>query len=80
MNENTVFELTKTMESFIDAHEKELDIMRELLMVAEGVHANEHCNHFRIGDHVYTLEELVRIQEEAEHEAFVPKHRESMGR
>lgn len=55
MNDNAIFDLTRILENLIDNHENELDIMRELLQIAVPTHAYNHCEHFRIGGHVYNL-------------------------
>ncbi len=75
MNDHKIFDLTRILENLIDNHENELDIMRELLQIAVQTHANNHCEHFRIGEHVYTLNNLLQIQEEKNHEEFLAKHR-----
>lgn len=74
MSDTAEFDLTKTMEQLIDAHERPHDIMRDLLAMAGGVNASAGCDRFRIGEHVYSLDDLQRIQDE-EQDAFVAKHR-----
>jgi len=75
MSDNEIFDLTKTMERLIDEGLPEVEIMRQLLMAADGAHAVSRLDRFRIGDDVYTLEDLYKIQELEEHEALVERHR-----
>ena len=77
MHQSAVLDLTRTMERLIDEHEDTLTIMRELLRVASQAQRQERVNRFVIGDSSYTLDELARIQEIEEHEAFVARHRPS---
>ena len=75
MSDEETFDLTKMMEGLIDESLPEVEIMRQLLLAAEGAHATSQLNRFRIGDDVYTLEDLCKIQEQEEHDALVEKHR-----
>ena len=75
MNDQAVFDMTKMMELFIDEGMAEIDIMRELLNIAQSTQQTSQIEHFRIGDGTYSLDDLNRIQAEEEHEAFVAKHR-----
>lgn len=75
MTDQEIFDLTRTMESLIDEGLQEVEIMRQLLVVAESAHATSGICRFRIGDDVYTLDDLNKIQELEEHEALVARHR-----
>ena len=75
MSDEKIFDLTNTMEGLIDEDLPEIEIMRQLLMTANGANATSHFDQFRIGDEVYTLEDLYKIQDLEEHEALVERHR-----
>ena len=70
MDEQQVFDLTRTMEGFIDEGLPQIDIMRELLKVAEETRAVSGYAYFRIGDDTYSLEQLEEIQQLEEHEVL----------
>ena len=70
MSSNNVFDLTATMESFIDSGMKEVELMRSLLKMAEEANAKSGYRNFSIGDEIYTLEQLEVIQREEEHEVL----------
>jgi len=76
VSDTEIFDLTKTMEGLIDEGLPEVEIMRRLLMAAEGANATSQFDRFRIGDDVYALEDLCKIQEQEEHDALVERHRE----
>ncbi len=73
MANDQIFDLTRTMEGFLDEQMAPVDIMRELLRMAEETKINSGYSQFRIGDHVYTLQELEEIQELEEHEVLFRK-------
>jgi hypothetical protein len=75
MSDKDIFDLTRTMEGLIDESLSEVDIMQQLLMAADGANATKRFDRFRIGDEVYSLEDLYKIQELEEHEALVERHR-----
>lgn len=75
MSDKDIFDLTKTMEGLIDESLPEVDIMRQLLMAADGANATSQFDRFQIGNEVYSLEDLYKVQELEEHEALVEKHR-----
>lgn len=75
MNDQAIFDMTKFMERFIDERMKEIDIMRELLIIAENAYQTSQCKLFTIGNHTYSLSDLEKIQKLEEHEAWVNKHR-----
>lgn len=75
MNDNDIFDLTRTMEGLIDEGLQEIDIMRQLLMVAESAHSTSQYTQFRIGADTYSLADLNRIQELEEYEGLVERHR-----
>ncbi len=75
MSDKEIFDLTKTMEGLIDEGLPEVEIMRQLLTAADGAHATSRFDRFRIGDDVYSLEDLYKIQELEEHEALIQRHR-----
>ena len=75
MSDTAIFDLTKTMEGLIDEGLAEVEIMRQLLTVAESANATSRYAQFRIGDDIYALQDLERIQELEEHEALVERHR-----
>ena len=73
MADDQVFDLTRIMEGFLDEQMAQVDVMRELLKIAEEANINSGYERFRIGDHVYTLQELMEIQKLEEHEVLFPK-------
>ncbi len=73
MSSNDVFDLTSAMESYIDSGMKEIEVMRNLLKIAEKANANSGYRNFRIGDETFSLEQLKVIQREEEHEALFKK-------
>ena len=75
MNDKTIFDLTSMMEGLIDENLSEVEIMRQLMMTANGANATSHFNQFRIGDDVYTLEDMCKIEDQEEHEALVKRYR-----
>ena len=75
MSDKDIFDLTRTMEGLIDERLQEVDIMRQLLMVAESANLTSHYSQFRIGDDIYSLQDLKKIQELEEHEALIERHR-----
>ena len=75
MSDKEIFDLTKTMERLIDEGLPEVEIMRQLLTAADGANATSQFDRFQIGDDVYSLEDLYKIQELEEHEALVERHR-----
>jgi len=77
MSEEAVFDLTRMMEGFVGEEMPAIDIMRELLKIAEEAHLNSGYTRFRIGDHVYTLDQLEEIQRLEEHEQLVARHLEA---
>lgn len=74
MSDEAVFDLTRMMEGFIGEEMPAIDIMRELLKIAEEAHVTNGYNQFRIGEHVYTLPQLEEIQRLEEHEQLVARH------
>ena len=70
MDEQQVFDLTRTMEGFIDEGLPQIDIMRELLKIAEETRAVSGSEYFRIGDDIYSLEQMEEIQQLEEHEVL----------
>ncbi len=74
MSKEEIFDLTRMMEGFVGEEMPAIDIMRELLKIAEEAHINNGYNQFRIGDHVYTLQQLEEIQRLEEHEQLVARH------
>jgi hypothetical protein len=70
MDEQQVFDLTPTMEGFISEGLPQLDIMRELLKIAEETRAVSGYHYFRIGEDVYSLQQLEEIQKLEEHEVL----------
>ena len=70
MSSNDVFDLTATMESYIDSGMKEVEVMRSVLKMAEEASANSGYQNFRIGDETFSLEQLEVIQREEEHEVL----------
>jgi len=75
MNDQVIFDMTKMMELFIDEGMAEIDILRELLNVAQSTQQTSQIERFRIGDGTYSLDDLNKIQAEEEHEALIAKHR-----
>ena len=75
MSDKKIFDLTNTLEGLIGESQSEVEIMRQLLMAADGANATNRFDRFRIGDEVYSLEDLYKIQELEEHEALVERHR-----
>ena len=73
MDSDKIFDLSRTMEGFIDEGMEPIDIMRELLNIAEHANVNSGYNEFRIGDDVYSLKQLEEIQELEEHEVLFKK-------
>ena len=73
MDSDKIFDLSRTMEGFIDEGMEQVDIMRELLSIAEHANINSGYNEFRIGDEVYTLKQLEEIQELEEHDTLFKK-------
>lgn len=69
MSNNEVFDLTATMESFIDSGLKEVEVMRSVLKMAEEASATSGYRQFRIGDETYSLQQLEAIQKEEESES-----------
>lgn len=72
MSNQAIFDMTRLMEHLINDGVSEIDIMRALLVAAEGA---SQCKLFRIGDSTYSLSDLEKIQKLEEHEALVAKHR-----
>jgi len=70
MDDQQIFDLTRTMEGFVDEGLPPIDIMRELLKVAEETQAVSGYKYFRIGDVVCSLEQLEEIQQLEEHEVL----------
>jgi hypothetical protein len=75
MHSDAVLNLTGRMELLIDEHRDPLTVMRELLELARSLHHSVHVDRFAIGDGVYSLEDLRRIMDQEEHEAFVARQR-----
>lgn len=79
MDEQQIFDLTRTMEGFVDEGLPPIDIMRELLQLAEETRAVSGYEYFRIGDGVYSLEQLEEIQRLEEHEVLLKGRQAPMG-
>jgi hypothetical protein len=73
MDSDKIFDLSRIMEGFIDEGMEQIDIMRELLNIAEHANINSGYTEFRIGDDVYTLKQLEEIQELEEHDVLFKK-------
>jgi hypothetical protein len=63
MDNEEIYDLTMMMERFIDEDMEQIDIMAELLTIAQEANLNSGYNRFRIGNGTYTLDELKEIQE-----------------
>ncbi len=63
MNNDKIYDLTTIMEQFVGEDLQEIDIMAELLTIAEAANFNNGYDLFRIGDGIYTLDKLRTIQE-----------------
>lgn len=75
MSSDEVFDLTGMMEAYIDSGMQEVEIMRELLKVAEEANLNSGYQHFRIGEDIYSMKQLEDIQQQEEHEVlFKSRH------
>ncbi len=62
MDNNEIYDLTMMMERFIDEDMAQIDIMAELLIIAEAANSSNGYDRFRVGDGTYTLDELKEIQ------------------
>ena len=63
MDNEEIYDLTMMMERFIDEDMEQIDIMAELLTIAQEANLNSGYNCFRVGNGIYTLDELKGIQE-----------------
>jgi len=63
MDNEEIYDLTMMMERFIDEDMEQIDIMAELLTIAQEANLNSSYNRFRVGNGTYTLDELKEIQE-----------------
>ena len=70
MANNDVFDLTRRMEAYIDSGMKEVEVMRDLLQLAEEANINSGYQRFSVGDEIYSLKQLEKIQKEEEHEVL----------
>ena len=75
MTNDEIYDLTRMMESFIDEDMAQIDVMAELLKIAEQASINGGYNRFRVGDGTYTLDELKKIQE-LENQDVLFKHKQ----
>ena len=73
MPNDQIFDLTRTMEGFLDEQMPPVDIMRELLRIAEETNITSGYDKFKIGENIYTLHELIEIQDLEEHEVLLRK-------
>jgi len=73
MSQEQVFDLTRTMEGFVEEGMAQIDTMRELLKMAEQANINSGYDRFRIGEDVYSLDELREIQKLEDHEVLFKK-------
>ena len=74
MSDDDVYDLTPMMEGFIGEDMPAIEVMRELLKIAEEARLNSNYDRFRIADNVYTLEQLEEIQRLEEHEQLIGRH------
>jgi hypothetical protein len=70
MANNDVFDLTRRMEAYIDSGMQEVEVMRNLLQLAEEANINSGYQRFSVGDGIYSLKQLEKIQTEEEHEVL----------
>jgi hypothetical protein len=70
MDNEETYDLTMMMERFVDEDMDQIDIMAELLTIAQEANLNSGYNHFRIGNGSYTLDELKEIQELEKHDVL----------
>jgi hypothetical protein len=70
MTNNDVFDLTRRMEAYIDSGMQEVEVMRNLLQLAEEANINSGYQRFSVGDGIYSLKQLEKIQTEEEHEVL----------
>ncbi|MFV1998615.1 MAG: hypothetical protein ACC641_11470 [Acidiferrobacterales bacterium] len=63
MSNDEIYDLTVIMEQFVDEDLEQIDIMAELLTIAEEANLNSGYDQFRIGGGIYTLDKLRAILE-----------------
>ena len=61
------------MEGYVDEQMTQVQVMHELLKIAEEANANDGYDQFLIGDGTYTLQQLEEIQKLEDHEVLFGK-------
>ena len=70
MANNDVFDLTRRMEAYIDSGMQEVEVMRNLRQRSEEANSTSGYQRFSVGDEIYSLKQLEKIQKEEEHEVL----------
>lgn len=73
-NSEEILDLTGDMERLINESQAPDAIMRALYSLAWSLHQSEQVDRFAIGDGIYSLRDLKRIQEQEDHDAFIAGH------
>jgi hypothetical protein len=73
-NSEAILDLTGDMERLINESQGPEAIMRSVYDLAWSLHQTERADRFAIGDGVYSLRDLKRIQDQEEHDAFIARH------
>lgn len=73
-NREMILDLTGEMERLINESQKPEAIMRKLYELAWSLRQSEKADRFAIGDGIYSLQDMKRIQDLEEHDAFIARH------
>ncbi|MBV5272380.1 MAG: hypothetical protein JZU52_01645 [Lamprocystis purpurea] len=73
-NSDVILDLTGDMERLINEGQGPEAIMCALYDLAWSLHQSGNADRFAIGDGIYSLRDLKRIQDQEEHDAFIERH------
>ena len=73
-NREAILDLTGEMERLINESQAPEAIMRALYDLAWSLHQSEQVDRFAIGDGIYSLRDMKRIQDQEQHDAFIARH------